>query len=131
LGYNHKSQEEKPTVFGLDNYINFNNKESNLKILEKVGVKKNSVVVWGTGNVYREFLHVDDLADACVYLMENIEAEDMKKISPDYFVNVGTGEDMLLKDLYELVRNIVGYEGQIEYDKSKPDGTPRKLLDFF
>jgi GDP-L-fucose synthase len=74
-------------------------------------------------------LHVDDLAEACVYLMENIEAEDMRKISPDYFVNVGTGEDILLKDLYKIVRNIVGYEGQIEYDTSKPDGTPRKLLD--
>jgi len=121
--------KERPIGFGLDGQIDFSDKESIINVLEKVGVKKNSVVVWGTGNVYREFLHVEDLADACVYLMENIEAEDMKKISPDYFVNVGTGEDILLKDLYELVRNIVGYEGQIEYDTSKPDGTPRKLLD--
>lgn len=124
-----KDLKERPIGFGLDGQIDFNDKENIINVLEKVGVKKNSVVVWGTGNVYREFLHVDDLADACVYLMENIEAEDMKKISPDYFVNVGTGEDILLKDLYELVRNIVGYEGQIEYDTSKPDGTPRKLLD--
>ena len=124
-----KDLKERPIGFGLDGQIDFNDKENIINVLEKVGVKKNSVVVWGTGNVYREFLHVDDLADACVYLMENIEAEDMKKISPDYFVNVGTGEDILLKDLYELVRDIVGYEGQIEYDTSKPDGTPRKLLD--
>jgi len=124
-----KDLKERPIGFGLDGQIDFNDKENIINVLEKVGVKKNSVVVWGTGNVYREFLHVDDLADACVYFMENIEAEDMKKISPDYFVNVGTGEDILLKDLYELVRDIVGYEGQIEYDTSKPDGTPRKLLD--
>jgi GDP-L-fucose synthase len=124
-----KDLKERPLGFGLDSQIDFNDKESIINVLEKVGVKKNSVVVWGTGNVYREFLHVDDLAEACVYLMENIEAEDMRKISPDYFVNVGTGEDILLKDLYKIVRNIVGYEGQIEYDTSKPDGTPRKLLD--
>lgn len=124
-----KDLKKRPIGFGLDSQIDFNDKESIINVLEKVGVKKNSVVVWGTGNVYREFLHVDDLAEACVYLMENIEAEDMRKISPDYFVNVGTGEDILLKDLFELVKNILGYKGEIEYDTNKPDGTPRKLLD--
>ncbi len=124
-----KDLKERPIGFGLDSQIDFNDKESIVKLLEKVGVKNNSVVVWGTGDVYREFLHVDDLADACVYLVENIEAEDMKKISPDYFINVGTGEDVLLKDLIEIVKKIVGFEGQIEYDTNKPIGTPRKLLD--
>jgi GDP-L-fucose synthase len=124
-----KDLRERPIGFGLDNQINFNNKESIHDALEKVGIKGNSVVVWGSGNVYREFLHVDDLADACLYLMENIEAEEMRKISPDYFVNVGTGKDILLKDLYELVKEIVGYAGEVEYDTNKLEGTPRKLLD--
>jgi nucleoside-diphosphate-sugar epimerase len=79
--------------------------------------------------VNREFLYVDDMADGCVFLMENIKAEDMKRISPDYFVNLGTGEDIKLKDLALLIKNIVGFEGGIKYDTSKPDGTPRKLLD--
>ncbi|KAF2958586.1 GDP-fucose synthetase [Thermotoga sp. Ku-13t] len=124
-----KEMKRYPLGFGLDDRIDFNSKESILQALEMVGVKKNSVVVWGTGNVYREFLHVDDLADACVYLMENIDAKDMRKICPDYFVNVGTGEDIMLNDLYEMVKNIVGYEGEIEHDTNKPDGVARKLLD--
>lgn len=121
--------KKQPLGFGLDREIDFNSKKSILKALEKVGVKEGSVVVWGTGKVYREFLHVDDLADACVYLMENIEAEDMKKICPDYFVNVGAGKDIMLNDLYELVKEILGYKGRIEHDTSKPDGMVRKLLD--
>ncbi|EKF50162.1 nucleoside-diphosphate-sugar epimerase [Thermosipho africanus H17ap60334] len=115
--------------FGLDKEINENNPKSIEKILEKVGVTKESITVWGTGEVYREFMHVDDLADACVYLMENVEAEEMRKISPDYFVNVGTGEDIKIKDLVNIIKEIVGYEGNVKWDTSKPDGTPRKLLD--
>jgi GDP-L-fucose synthase len=79
------------------------------------------VVVWGTGKPRREFLYVDDLADACVYLM-NLEEE------PN-LVNIGTGEDISIAELAELIRQIVGYQGNIVYDTSKPDGTPRKLLD--
>ena len=80
-----------------------------------------SVVLWGSGTPYREFLHVDDLADACVFLMENYSGPDI--------VNVGVGQDITIRDLAELVRDIVGFEGEIELDSSKPDGTPRKLLD--
>ena len=87
------------------------------------------MVLWGTGEPYREFLHADDLADACVFLMEKVEAEDMRKLSPDYFVNIGVGEDIKIKDLARLVKEIVGFEGEIRHDLSKPDGTPRKLLD--
>ena len=79
------------------------------------------VVVWGTGKPRREFLYVDDLADACLYLM-NLEEE------PN-LVNIGTGEDISIAELAELIRQIVGYQGNIVYDTSKPDGTPRKLLD--
>ena len=80
-----------------------------------------SVTLWGTGTPRREFLHVDDLADALFFLMQNYDG--------DSFVNVGVGEDVTIRDLAELVRRIVGYAGTIEFDASKPDGTPRKLMD--
>lgn len=79
------------------------------------------VIVWGTGTPRREFLHVDDLADACVYLMNTYSGTEI--------VNVGVGQDISIRGLAELVREIVGYRGEIIYDDSKPDGTPRKLLD--
>jgi GDP-L-fucose synthase len=80
-----------------------------------------SVIVWGTGNPQREFLFVDDLADACVFAM--------KHYSADGFLNVGTGEDVTIGDFARLVAKTVGFKGDIEFDKSRPDGTPRKLLD--
>jgi GDP-L-fucose synthase len=83
-----------------------------------------SVTLWGTGEPYREFLYVDDLADACVFLMERYGARDIGE-----FINIGTGEDIKIRDLAEMVRKIVGYEGEIVNDRSKPDGTPKKLLD--
>ena len=86
---------------------------------KKNGVKE--VVMWGTGSPKREFLHVDDLAEACYYLMQNYDG--------DTALNVGTGEDISIADLAHLIKDIVGYEGEIVNDLSKPDGTPRKLLD--
>jgi GDP-L-fucose synthase len=80
-----------------------------------------SVTIWGTGTPRREFLHVDDLADACVHLMGVHDGNDL--------VNVGCGEDVAIGDLARLVAEIVGYPGEIAFDRSKPDGTPRKLLD--
>jgi GDP-L-fucose synthase len=79
------------------------------------------VVLWGTGTPRREFLHVDDLADACVHLVERYDDAEI--------VNVGTGEDVSIRELADLVRDVVGYAGDIVQDTSKPDGTPRKLLD--
>ncbi len=79
------------------------------------------VVVWGTGTPRREFLHVDDMADACVHLMEAYDGEEI--------VNVGVGEDVSIAELAAMVGQAVGYSGNIVYDASKPDGTPRKLLD--
>lgn len=80
-----------------------------------------SVIVWGTGSPKREFMHVDDLADACLFLMRNYNGEK--------FVNIGTGTDISIAELATLVKNITEYRGDIIYDTSKPDGTPRKLLD--
>lgn len=79
------------------------------------------VIVWGTGTPRREFLHVDDLADACVYLMRNYAGGEP--------LNVGVGKDISIGELAALIREVVGYKGEIVYDTSKPDGTPRKLLD--
>jgi len=80
-----------------------------------------SVTIWGTGSPKREFLHADDLAEACLYLMENYNEEGL--------VNIGVGEDISILDLAILVKKIVGFEGDILTDTSKPDGTPRKLMD--
>ncbi len=79
------------------------------------------VVVWGTGSSMREFLHVDDLATACLFLMQNYNEAGL--------INIGTGTDISIADLAEMVKNIVGYKGEIVFDKTKPDGTPRKLMD--
>jgi len=86
---------------------------------KRVGAEE--VVVWGTGTPRREFLHVDDLADACVFLMERYSGSEI--------VNIGTGEDLPISDLAEMVRDVVGYKGPIVYDTTKPDGTPVKRLD--
>lgn len=80
-----------------------------------------SVTLWGTGKPRREFLHVDDLAEACIFLMHNYHEEGL--------VNIGTGEDIEIGELARMVSRIVGYEGEIVHDLSKPDGTPRKLMD--
>jgi len=85
---------------------------------------KPEVVVWGTGKPLREFMHVDDMADACVFLMENYNFSEVGE-----FVNIGVGEDVTISELVELIKEIVGFEGEINYDTSKPDGTPRKLMD--
>ncbi len=80
-----------------------------------------NVEIWGTGSPMREFLHVDDLADACFYLMQDYNEAGL--------INIGVGEDISIKDLAFLVKKIVGYEGGLKFDASKPDGTPRKLMD--
>jgi GDP-L-fucose synthase len=79
------------------------------------------VVIWGTGSPFREFLFADDLADACFYLMENYNEPGL--------VNIGSGEDISIKDLALLIKKVVGFEGDLEFDTSKPDGTPKKLMD--
>ena len=80
-----------------------------------------SVTVWGTGSPKREFLHVDGLADACLFLMEKYEQDEV--------INVGIGKDLAISDLVALIKEVVGYQGEVQYDHTKPDGTARKLLD--
>ncbi|MDX1902690.1 MAG: GDP-L-fucose synthase [Thermonemataceae bacterium] len=91
------------------------------KFWEAKQENKEFVEIWGTGSPKREFLNVDDLADACFYLMLNYDSPEI--------VNIGTGEDISIKDLALLIKKIVGFEGELHFDTSKPDGTPRKLLD--
>jgi GDP-L-fucose synthase len=87
-----------------------------------------AVVVWGTGIPRREFLHVDDLADACLFIMNTIEAADIFGQGVSH-VNIGTGQDIRISELCSLMREIVGYEGSVVFDTDKPDGTPQKKLD--
>ena len=80
-----------------------------------------SVVVWGTGTPRREFLHVDDLADACFFLLDHYDSPEI--------INIGCGEDVTIRELVETVCQVLGFQGDLVFDTSKPDGTPRKLLD--
>jgi GDP-L-fucose synthase len=86
----------------------------------KIGREK-SLTIWGTGMPKREFLFVDDLADACLFLMNNYNERQ--------FVNIGTGQDITIRELADFIKNLIGYEGDLVFDNSKPDGTPRKVLD--
>jgi len=92
--------------------------------LSKFGIYPDKIILWGSGRPYREFLYVDDMAEATVFMMEHCNAEDIKE-----FVNIGSGEDVTLYELAELVKAVVGFKGEITWDTNKPDGTPRKLLD--
>jgi len=89
---------------------------------------KNKVTLWGTGKPLREFLYVDDLAEAILFLLEKVDAKDLyeKEIT---HLNIGTGKDLTISGLASVIADVVGFKGEIEYDTSKPDGTPRKLLD--
>ena len=107
--------------WGLDEKLTRENME---EILAQLGAYKDKVVVWGDGSVFRELMSSDDLGDACVYLMQNKDAKDIGEL-----VNITGGDDIQLKDLFQIVKNIVGFNGEIVYDKSKPNGTPRKLMD--
>jgi GDP-L-fucose synthase len=95
-----------------------------------------TITLWGTGSPYREFLYVDDLAEACVFLMQNVNFTDLKALSPvtsseikNTHINIGTGKDLKINELADLIKSIVGFQGHLKWDTSKPDGTYRKLLD--
>ena len=112
-------------LYGINDNFNLQNSHVLPALIRKfIEAKKNnieSVEIWGTGSPLREFLYVDDLADASVFLMKNYTGNET--------VNVGTGEEVSILELAHLIKDIVGYEGTINFDSSKPDGTPRKLLD--
>lgn len=112
-------------LYGPNDNYDLNNSHVLPALLRKfITAKQNgtdSVIIWGSGSPMREFLHADDLADACLFLMDNYNEAGL--------VNIGVGEDISILNLAKLVKNIVGFEGEIITDTSKPDGTPRKLMD--
>ena len=112
-------------LYGPNDNYNLNNSHVLPALIRKFHDAKESnspsVEMWGTGTPMREFLHCDDMADACVYLMKNYSGQKI--------VNIGSGVDLTIKDLALLIKKIVGYTGEIKHDLTKPDGTPRKLMD--
>ncbi len=122
----------KRPIEGIDGQ---NTKDEILKILGKYGIistsTSTSVALWGTGNVYREFLHVDDMADACVHIMQNVSSEKLYTELHQTHLNIGTGVDLTIRELAETVKQVVGFEGKLAWDDSKPDGTFKKQLDVF
>ena len=101
-------------------------------ILSKYGVFENRVELWGTGKPMREFLWSEDMADACIYVMQNVDFKDLiedKKEIRNTHINIGTGSDITIKDLSSLIARIIDYKGNISFDSSKPDGTMKKLTD--
>lgn len=112
-------------LYGPNDNYDLNNSHVLPALLRKFHEAKEagtpSVMIWGDGSPMREFLHVEDLANACIYLMENY--------SDTQLVNIGTGVDVTIRELAETIQKIVGYEGELTFDSSKPNGTPRKLMD--
>jgi len=124
--YGHKWISAMPTnMYGPGDKFDLENSHVLPSIIRKLHDSKtqgnSSVTLWGTGSPKREFLHSDDLGRACLFLLENYDG--------DVAINVGVGEDISIMDLAEMIQGIVDFQGEISWDKSKPDGTPRKLLD--
>lgn len=113
------------SLYGINDRFDINNSHVIPAMMIKFQNAKSAnspyVELWGTGTPLREFLYVDDMADACLFLMENYEGNDL--------INIGTGHDISIKDLAETLKTVIGYQGEIVFDASKPDGTPRKVLD--
>ncbi len=102
------------------------------RILQKHGIYKDRVVLWGTGTPRREFLWSEEMADACVFIMEHVDFSDLTQGMTEVkncHVNIGTGKEVTIRELSSIIQKTIGYEGEIRFDKSKPDGTPRKLTD--
>jgi GDP-L-fucose synthase len=112
-------------LYGTNDHYDLNNSHVLPALLRKFHTAKidnaPAVEVWGSGTPKREFLHVDDLAEACFYLMQTYDEAEL--------INIGTGEDISINDLALLIKDIVGYSGELRFDATKPDGTPRKLMD--
>jgi GDP-L-fucose synthase len=112
-------------LYGPNDNFNLTNSHVIPALIRKIHQAKldnaPSVSVWGSGKAFREFLYIDDMADACIFLMENYSAAGT--------INVGTGEDLQIAELVTVMKDVIGFNGTIAYDTSKPDGTPRKVLD--
>jgi GDP-L-fucose synthase len=111
------------------------NEKAVLDFVSKYGISKKdgkvTIALWGSGKPYREFMHVNDMADACIHVISNVDFSNLSKGMEEIkntHINIGTGKDCTIKELSELVKEAVGFNGDIEFDASKPDGTPRKLL---
>lgn len=113
--------------------LKMRNFEEAKNYLHHFGIQPNCVEIWGSGNPRREFLYADDMANACVFIMQNINFQDLYTKDSTQIrnthINIGTGEDISIKDLAHLIRNIVGFKGEIYFNTSKPDGTMHKLSD--
>jgi GDP-L-fucose synthase len=124
----------KNPIEGIDGNAS---KENILNILEKYGIllknNKVQIEIWGSGKPKREFLYSDDMADACVFLMEKIDFKDTydknKKEIRNTHINIGTGKDISIKELAEVIKNIIDFKGELYYNTQKPDGTMRKVTD--
>jgi len=124
--YNTNYISVMPTnLYGINDSYHLENSHVFPALIRKIHEAKirgdKYIILWGTGSPYREFLHVDDLADACIFLMENYNDSEI--------INVGSGTDLSIKELAFLMKKYIGFEGDIFFDSSKPDGTPKKLLD--
>ncbi len=115
--------------------IGSNDEKSILDFVSKYGISKNDnkveIALWGSGKPYREFMHVNDMADACIHIMNNVDFEDLSKGMDEVrntHINIGTGKDCTIKELAHMVKDAVGFKGEIVFDTTRPDGTPRKLL---
>jgi len=117
----------------VKNDLNVNSIEEAENFLKSFGVSANRVEIWGTGNPKREFLWSKDMADACVYIMENKDFSDMYSKDQNEIrnthINIGTGKDISIKDLAETIKSIIGFKGELFFNTEKPDGTMRKLTD--
>lgn len=116
--------EREPLGFGVDDTIDIHSLDSITSVLSGLGITDSSIMLWGSGEVRREFLHVDELASACVYIMDKYNWSDVGEI-----INIGSGNDLTINEIATMVKGIVGFEGEISHDYTKPDGMVRKLVD--
>ena len=120
-------------LYGINDNFNLSTSHVLPALIRKFHESKISnnkfVEIWGTGKPKREFLYVDDLAEACLFLMNNIDSKQLYDEIKISHLNIGCGKDISISDLADIISNIIGFKGKIIYDTSKPDGTPRKLLD--
>lgn len=120
-------------LYGFNDNFDLNNSHVLPALIRKAHEAKignySKIEIWGTGTPMREFLHVDDMADACVYLLESVDATELYDDLSLTHINIGSGIDISIRDLALLVANIVGYDGELAFDTSKPDGASKKLLD--
>lgn len=116
--------KKSPVGFGLDGKINLEDEASIKQVINRFGITEDYVTLWGSGEPYREFLYADDLAEACIFLMEKYSYNDIGE-----FINIGAEKDIKIRDLAQLIKDTVGFDGAIRQDLSKPDGMQKKLLD--